>query len=215
MISSGVNEMVNSSKIIIFFIRKSEGIITLQRAPISSALSFPGGSKLCTSMEYSMSGFFPLLQLLENLICTFSYMAKRGRKPIGRVGFAWAWEQMSHLLPNNSTTFSSTQSSSLSHRSSCSCLCLPHNHSTSVKIWKTCRKQEDTGWVIPSPPPKVQLDKSSQWQWSTRLSLVQCWETDTSESDDFPSLIRIFKGNFPQEKHFNTTSLMTHQHGGL
>lgn len=31
----------------------------------------------------------------------------------------------------------------------------------------------------------------------------------------FPGLIRIFKGNFPKEKHFNTMSLMAHQHVGL
>lgn len=61
----------------------------------------------------------------------------------------------------------------------------------------------------------LQLDKSSYWQQSTGLSLARGWETDTSKSADFPGLIRIFKGNFPKEKHFNATSLMTHQHVGL
>lgn len=61
----------------------------------------------------------------------------------------------------------------------------------------------------------MRLDKSSYWQQSTTLSLARGWETDTSKSADFLGLIRIFKGNFPQEKHFNTTSLMTHQHVGL
>lgn len=61
----------------------------------------------------------------------------------------------------------------------------------------------------------MRLDKSNYWQQSTGLSLARGWETDTSKSADFPGLIRIFKGNFPKEKHFNTTSLMTHQHVGL
>lgn len=56
-IFSSVNEMVNSTKRIHFFITKSEGIITLQRAPIS-ALSLPSGSKLCTSVEYTIKCFF-------------------------------------------------------------------------------------------------------------------------------------------------------------
>lgn len=58
VITAAVNEMVNSTKRTIF-IAKSEGIMTFQTAPISSALSLPSGSKLCTAVEYT--GYFAFL----------------------------------------------------------------------------------------------------------------------------------------------------------
>lgn len=58
--------MVNSTMRIFFFITKSEGVITLQRAPIS-ALSFPNGSKLHICVEYTTKCFFFALHSCESL----------------------------------------------------------------------------------------------------------------------------------------------------
>lgn len=56
---------------------KSEGIITLQKSPISSALSFPGGPNLCTSLEYSMRASV-LFAAASWQISTFAYVAESG-----------------------------------------------------------------------------------------------------------------------------------------
>lgn len=177
---------------------KSEGIITLQKAPISSALSFPGGSKLCTSLEYSMRASV-LFAAASWRTSPFAYVAKTwGKKSCRASTSTW---NIKKLLAQPLVLFQQLVSVS-----------------SSLNICKDFQVS-DTGIQEVSyaivhiclHTYYMQLDKSNYWQ----LSLARGWETDTSKSADFPSLIRISKGNFPKEKHFNTTSLMTHQHVGL